>query len=122
MYHATINTSAVANTFILTAGGGSVSGAVTYIAATMVATFTPSGPLHQDFLYRHDCHRGARHVRQCVGSQNPLGPVALKMEFAGTSSGVGDLDCSAIGFRKAALVFQEDSSHYCLKVNSGLFS
>ena len=45
MNPATINTSAGANTFTLTAGGASVSGTVTYIAATMVATFTPSGPL-----------------------------------------------------------------------------
>ncbi len=41
MNPATITTS----TFTLTTGGASVSGAVTYVAATQIATFTPSGAL-----------------------------------------------------------------------------
>jgi Ice-binding-like/Bacterial Ig-like domain len=44
---ATITTS----TFTLTAGGASVSGAVSYVAATNVATFTPSGPLAPSTLF-----------------------------------------------------------------------
>jgi hypothetical protein len=41
-----------ATTFTLTgAGGASVSGTVTYVAATMIATFTPSGPLAPSTLF-----------------------------------------------------------------------
>jgi hypothetical protein len=47
MNPATINIT----TFTLTSGGASVSGAVTYVAATNVATFTPSGPLAPSTLF-----------------------------------------------------------------------
>jgi hypothetical protein len=47
MNSATINTT----TFTLTSGGASVSGAVTYVAATNVATFTPSGSLAPSTLF-----------------------------------------------------------------------
>jgi hypothetical protein len=59
MNAATINTSAGANTFTLTAGGASVSGTVTYIAATMVATFTPSGSLAPSTLFTATITTGA---------------------------------------------------------------
>jgi hypothetical protein len=47
-------------TFTLTLGGASVSGTVTYVAATMVATFTPSGPLAPSTLYTGTITTGAQ--------------------------------------------------------------
>jgi hypothetical protein len=47
-------------TFTLTAGGASVSGTVTYVTATMVAPFTPSGPLAPSTLYTATITTGAQ--------------------------------------------------------------
>ncbi len=50
-----------ATTFTLTgAGGASVSGTVTYVAATMVATFTPSGSLAPSTLFTATITTGAQ--------------------------------------------------------------
>jgi hypothetical protein len=55
MNPATINTS----TFTLTSGGASVSGAVSYVALTNVATFTPSGALAPNTLFTATITTGA---------------------------------------------------------------
>ena len=51
-----INTS----TFTLTSSGASVSGTVAYVAATNVATFTPSGPLAPSTLFTATITTGAQ--------------------------------------------------------------
>jgi Ice-binding-like/Bacterial Ig-like domain len=47
-------------TFTLTAGGASTSGTVTYVAATMIATFTPAGPLAASTAYTATITTGAK--------------------------------------------------------------
>ena len=49
-----------ATTFTLTAGGASTSGTVTYVAATMIATFTPAGPLTASTAYTATITTGAK--------------------------------------------------------------
>jgi len=56
MNSTTINTT----TFTLTSGGANVSGTVTYVAATMVATFTPSGNLAPSTLFTATITTGAQ--------------------------------------------------------------
>jgi Ice-binding-like/Bacterial Ig-like domain len=55
MNPATINTT----TFTVTLGGASVAGAVAYVAATNVATFTPAGALSPSTLYTATITTGA---------------------------------------------------------------
>jgi len=56
MNPATINTS----TFTLTSGGASASGTVSYVVATMIATFTPSATLAPSALYTATITTGAQ--------------------------------------------------------------
>jgi hypothetical protein len=56
MNPATINTT----TFTLSVGNASVTGVVTYVAATNVATFTPSAPLSPNSLYVATVTTGAQ--------------------------------------------------------------
>src|SRR4051812_24161664 len=56
MNAATINTS----TFTVTSAGGAVAGTVTYVAATQIATFTPSANLAFSTLYTATITTGAK--------------------------------------------------------------
>jgi hypothetical protein len=56
MNAATLTTS----TFTLTSGGGAVAGTVTYVAATQIATFTPSANLAVSTLYTATITTGAK--------------------------------------------------------------
>jgi len=56
-----MNSATISNTtFTLTSGGANVSGTVTYVAATMVATFTPSGNLAPSTLFTATITTGAQ--------------------------------------------------------------
>jgi hypothetical protein len=74
MNPATLTTSS----FTLTSGGASVSGAVSYVAATMVATFTPAGTLTASTAYT---------ATITTAAQDPFGnPLAANFVWTFTTS------------------------------------